>query len=177
MNNGINLAINKKSPGNSLVNQLRILRFVAMGILGAVAVASMVLFFLIAVSPLPGLKKQENASLFQITQLHPKIAKYLLINERITSITELLHDRNAKSKSLQLIEDQIPSDTSVDSMKIDDKGLTVDASSTSLATINTFIANVIDQTGTDKSFSSVLLDSLAYDTKNQNYHISLSLTL
>lgn len=177
MNSGINLANKKKTSGNALFTQLRILRFGAIGILGAVAVASMILFFLIAASPLPALKKQENSSLFQVTQLHPKIAKYLLTSERVNSISELLKDRDSKSKVLQQLENQIPVGTSVDGVKIDDKGVTLNVSSISLEKINELISNILSQTGTDKSFTAFLLNSLAFDSGNQNYHISVSLTL
>ncbi len=177
MSNGINLATNKRTTRSAFFNQLRVLRFGAAGILALIAAVSMVLFFLIAASPLPGLKRQENGALFQITQLHPKIAKYLLVNERVTAITQLMQARDSKSTNLTKLESQIPRQANVESIQIDDKGMLLTVSSVSLGTINTFISNLLDNTGVSKPFSSVVLNSLVYNTKANDYHVSLDITL
>src|SRR5690348_625617 len=109
MNSGINLLGNKKQiPVSPAVKKLRLIRGIAISILSLVAFCSMVLFLLIAFSPLPKLQKQEQDASQTMSQYHVDVAKLDLVNDRLGTTAEIINKRNNYDQVLAAVRSQMP---------------------------------------------------------------------
>src|SRR5258706_16470793 len=114
MNSGINLLGNKKQISVSpAIKKLRLVRGIAIILLSFVAFSSMVLFLLIAFSPLPALQKQEQNAIQTLAQYHPDVAKIALVNDRLDTSSQIVNKRNNFDQVLLSVRNQMPTELSV----------------------------------------------------------------
>src|SRR6267154_1471730 len=92
-NNNINLLPKKRVARDSQEGVLRILKRIAFGF-GFVTVGSSVGLFLLTINPsFSNVKQQENTVLANLSFTKGKIAKYLVIKDRLRGIGQIIKSR------------------------------------------------------------------------------------
>ncbi|HEX8931989.1 MAG TPA: hypothetical protein VF810_02435, partial [Patescibacteria group bacterium] len=134
MNKGINLL----RPEERIVIKsdyfrLGLLRVIALSMLFSIAAVSVVLFLLIALSPLPTLQKQEQSALDTIAKFHPDIAKLFIVEDRLNNSQVVLNNRKNFDQSLSKIKEKMPSSLAVTALTINKDKASVTVASSSLA--------------------------------------------
>lgn len=176
MNEGINLLDqNKKSSGFILPGHLQKMRIIVIGLLFIVSVSSIILFILVAFSPLPALQTQEKSLEQTLLLSKSDIVKLALVKERTTSISTLLSKRGNLDQTLSLVQDKVPANTTVTSLQVDSTGILLTAESSSLQDLDTFLNGLIQYVQEKKVFSQVILVDLATDQTNGEYAVSVRL--
>ncbi len=168
MKNDINLLHSKtKSPLNSLANKVDILRTIAVFLLFLVAFLSVTFFFLVLVSPLPSLRREENAKRLALRSLYGKITDLYILNDRMKGVSEVLDKRVNYDAIVGGILDNVPSGVTVDALKSIDTDILLDASSTSLLSLQTYVDALVKE-NTDKKLFSTITQSAFSITPNSN---------
>jgi len=177
MSNGINLIATKnRSFLDPLLNRIKVLRLIAVTLLFIVSVASMILFILITLSPLPALKRQEQTSLAALAAYHTDIARLIILNERATSIAGILGKRTDYNTVIDALRTKLTGDSSIISLQLGKKNVSVTVSSSSLVNINNFLNGIVSDTGVKKTFLHSTLNNLSLDKTRGVYLLVLDLT-
>ena len=177
MSNGINLIATKNQTIlTPFLKKIRVIRFIAVGLLFTVAVSSTILFILIALSPLPALKKQEQATLATLAEFHPDIARLMILNERVNRISTIISKRPDYNTVLNAVKSKLSPETNIISLQLGKKDLSLTISSKSLTGLNSFIDGIMSQTGKDKIFTHATLNDLSLDGTKNEYLLVMDLT-
>lgn len=178
MNEGINLLDpNKKKSASLAVRRMEGLRLFAGSLLFIVAVASVILFILVAISPLPTLQKQQHSLELTLSSSKNDIAKLAYINERTTSIDEVLTKRQSMDQTIALLQSKLAGNTKVSAIRADKNILTVTVESKSLQSLDDFLNGVVGYVKNKQAFSQVTLTELTSDEVNNVYSMTVSLVL
>ncbi len=176
MNNGINLISSKHAALERQARIVRIFNRIAYSSLGIVAIGAVGLFFLNFYSPLPKLEAQQQATTQQLLSQKEKIAKLLLLRNRLQNITTLFQHSTSLDKTLTAIALNTPGDVSVDTLGIDETGVNLIVTSPSLLSINSFLDFLKSQVDKKSLFKKITISSLAVDVANGRYSLAVSAT-
>jgi hypothetical protein len=176
MNNSINLLDykNKINPKKDTHKQ-RVLRLIAIGILSVVAASSVTFFILIALSPIPELRKQEIIASQKLSQEHTDIVKLLLIKERTDKIVKLIANRSRYDNELDLIMAKLPSGVIIDAVDIDKNHFLVTFSSNSLSQLDMFLNQLTSNNGSEKGLSNITIANLSNDNERAKFLLTLNM--
>lgn len=178
MNRGINLLREKKQVTLSpALKKLRILRIIALGFLFTISCFSIILFLLIALSPLPSLQQQEKNSLSTISQYHPDMARLELIVDRLKSSMVIIQNRNNFDQTLSEVRDMMPNGLTIVALNMQEKKISLTVTSQSLTSMDTFITNLTNSVDEKKNFSQVFLAGLITDEQRKLYTLTIDLFL
>lgn len=176
MNSNINLLGNKQKESSPKASRrLKIMRGIAVGLLFTVSVSSMILFILIALSPLPQLQKQEKNYLFTLSQYNQEVIKLALIKDRLTAIDSLLTTRKSYDAVIASIRSKMPPGVKIIEMNVGQKNISLTVSSTSLQLLNTFADTVTRAAEENKEYTQVILSDLSETNQNNNFLLTVSL--
>lgn len=153
------------------------MRWIAIGLLFLVSVSSMILFFLIALSPLPELQQQQDERLATLATLRVPMTKVLLLQERMDTISGLLAKRNDVDKTIQSVLSKLPTDVSVTSIALKENNLEVTVTSQSLSSIDLFLNTMVTASEENNEFSMVILKDVSRDDQSQNFSSTISVTV
>lgn len=177
MSRGINLLVEeKKKTVHPLITKIIALRISAVGLLFLVSILSVILFLLIALSPIPQLRRQEQVAKDNLATFHPDIAKLQIINERATAIAGIMTKRTAFDKTIDFLQSKLPRGVSIETLTMSKKAIEVTVSSKSLNSLNAFINNLDASVEQKDTFSSVTLSSLSSEDTKDYYSLTLNLT-
>jgi len=176
MNNGINLISGKKQSFEQQEKIVKAFRRIAYGSLIVVALISVGLFAVNFFSPLPKLTDQEQATLQTLLAQKAKIAKLLLIRDRIQHIDGIFLQDTSLEKILSSVAQNTAGDMSIDSFGIGKDDVSLILTSPSLASVNSFIDYLNAQVAKKTLFKKVTISSLALDVKNGKYTLSVAAT-
>lgn len=176
MSESINLLDpNKKNATSAPTKRLQIMRIVAVGMLFIVSVASVILFILVSLSPLPQLKSKEEALRLTLSQSSNDMAKLALVQERATSLEILLKERNQYEGILTMLQEKLPANADITSIRVDQNTMVLTVESRSLASLDSFLNGVIGYVQEKKAFSQVTMSSLATDNVRNEYALTVTL--
>jgi hypothetical protein len=176
MNSRINLLGQKKQKlDNATIRRLKIFRMVAIGMLFCVSAFSIILFILIALSPLPALKEQEQQSLTTLSGYHPQVAKLILVDDRLKTTFQLLSQRPNFNKMFNAVSEKMPSGLIVTGLTIEGENISVTVSSASLPDLDTFLNNLLTAAESKKDFSKVILTTLFLNEDTTAYVMTVTL--
>ncbi|HWY79699.1 MAG TPA: hypothetical protein VNW29_05055 [Candidatus Sulfotelmatobacter sp.] len=180
MNEGINLLEpNKKTTQTAFFRRLHTMRVITVGILFIVSVSSVIIFILVALSPLPALQKQEQSLSLNLSQFQKDIVKLALLNERTSSIKNIVSKRQTLDQPLGLIQAKMTSGTTITAMQTDKKSIILTVNNSSLKSLDDFLNGIIQYVQEKTVFSNVTLISLTNDanTNINTYILTVQLTL
>lgn len=160
MSNDINLYKFKKGKLSSEGKRLSLLRGVAIIALFCISASAVILYILIALSPLPALKKEEENSLNAMSLLHDDEAKEIIVHERMDVIGSILSKRQHFDKIIKDVTSLLPSGLTVTGMSIDDKGASFTIKGSSLSKIDKFINELVNSPQNGTAFSRISLSNL-----------------
>lgn len=173
MSSSINLISTRSDDLDTKLKRLRITRIIAVICLIFVAVSAVGVFILTAQVPLASIKKDEAATLNDISYLHDKSAKLYLANDRINNIQNIISKRKNYSDTMSKILGIMPAGVNIDALTIDDKSLILSVSSTSLTSIEGFLNSYVNMANNGKVINSVSVDNLVLNPKIGRYGVSL----
>ena len=171
----INLIHGSKSRKNTLLNKIAAIRVFSLSFLFIVSFSSIVLFMLIALSPLPSLQQREKEEAKTLSLFNEKIVKVLLTKERVNHITTVLNTRPVYAETLQKMTAQVPGDIVVDSVKVVGSKIEMNVSSGTLVNLDMFQANMLQLNKKEKRFKKIILTGLTLDADTGKYILSLEL--
>lgn len=178
MKNEINLLNTKtKSPLSALASKIDILRTIAVFLLFLVAFLSVTFFFLVLVSPLPALRREENAKRLALRSLYGKITDLYIINDRVDTISEVLGKRTDFGGIIHEISSDLPSGVAIDSMNSVNKKILFNVSSTSLQNLQIYLDRFVESNQTSKKFKSITQSDLSVSAKNNKVQVQISVEL
>ncbi len=176
MNEGINLLAPNKNTGSSqLLRRIQKMRFMTIALLFIISVSSVILFILVALSPLPTLQRQEQFLRQSLNAQKDSIVKLSVVDTQTTSVAQLISKRKAFDKQLALIQDKVTKDMTVIQMQVDSNSLVITVESPSLKSLDTFINNMTTYVQKKNMFSKVILVDLTTDEASNEYAVSLQL--
>lgn len=178
MSEGINLLNpEKKNVRTKAFLRLEGLRLFAGSLLFLVSTASVILFILVAISPLPKLQQQQHSLELTLAESKKDIAKLAYVNERSASIKTILTRRQSLETTLGLIESKLPSGARVTALRADKNIITVIVTSKSLQSLDEFLNGVTAFVASKTAFSQVTMTELTSDETDNVYAMTLSLVL
>lgn len=175
MSKNINL-LQKKGKNYSQDDQiLLIVQRLSLFALIIVIFSTLTLFALNYDTTLPQLKRQQNASLTNLSLLQAKTAKILFIKSRLVQIQSIMDKRNNYESVLNQITQLTPKDVSIDELSIMHSILTITYSSKSLASLSNILDTMTSMVDTKQTLQTLHVDDLSGDT--QTYILTLSAKL
>lgn len=177
MKNEINLLHTKaKSPLGSLASKVNILRTIAVFLLFLVSLLSVAFFFLVLVSPLPSLRREENAKKASLRTLYGKITNLYIINDRTSAFTSVITNRGNIDTVISVLLDNLPAEVTVQALKISEKEIFIDISSNSLIAIQSYIDALVQTNTEKKTFSSILQSDLTVSQTGGGIKVHIAFT-
>ena len=161
MSEGINLLLDKNKNAHKNKEIIKALRITSVISLFLVAFFSILVFLLKLQSPLTNLQNEEQDTLSKISVLHPKAARLFL----------------ASDKRIAIILKAIPNDVSLSTFNIDNKNVSIVATSSSLSSIGQMLDNLVAMVGSKELFNKINLQGLTVDGANGSYRISIEAIL
>lgn len=178
MSDGINLLDPNKKQENALPEKrMRYMRFVAGALLFIVSASAFILFMLVSLSPLPALQRQEQSLRITLSNNSTDITKFALLHERATSISEFLKNRKSYDKILTLLQEKLPSNATISSIRVEQNTLVVTVKSTSLSALDGFMNSLIGYVQEKKGFKQATMTSLSTDDVTNDYALTVSLVM
>lgn len=174
MNNEINLISSKKQNIEKQEKIVHGFRLIAYGSLTTVALVSVLLFFLNFYSPLAKVTAQEQQTAQALLAQKTKIAKILLLRDRLQHISTIFQQNTLLEKTLTTIVLNIPADVNIDSLGIGKDGIAIIFTSTSLSSINNFMDFMSGEVAKKELFRKVTISSLALDAKTSLYTLTIA---
>jgi len=171
--NEINLLRPKKEGLGGLKNAQNILRILSLVLLFLTFFSSIVLFLLKLNSPLSSAKKEEDSILLRLSSLKSKMAQFLIIEERLTNISEIIAKRPYWNKTIEMLEKEKPQDVSINMLSLNKKNLSLTVSSYSLLSLDELLNNLIKITLNKKVFTNLILNSMTLDKNSGKYTFSI----
>ena len=136
-----------------------------------------IFFILIALSPIPELRKKEKIASFNLSVAHPDIVKLFIIKERAQRIAKLIANRPNYDNILGNIQEKLPSGVSVHSVEIDKKHFSITLSSNSLQQLDVFLNELGKNNASEKEFSQVNIANLSSDEEKKQFLLTLDLNV
>jgi hypothetical protein len=179
MNEHVNL-LNNTGGRNyaNIITKLRVLRIIAVGGLFFVGAASIMLFLIIAFSPLPNLRQDEERYITTLTtgENREKMDKYYFINSRLRDIEMLLSKRPDLIASYDLVESSFTPATTVNFLDITDTAISMNVSSSNLIDLEFAVDKLNQQAKNTKRITSMTLSSISYDAKRGTYEMVVTIS-
>ena len=178
MNESINLLDpHKQSESRLSLKRVNKMRAIAILLLFLVSMASVILFILVAVSPLPELQRKEQSLRITLAESKNELAQHAIINERTEVITKILASRGSLHKSINLIQSNLPKDVAVAAINADRDVVAVTLESASLNSLDTFIQSMRQLVEQEEGFSQITMSNLLTDNTKNTYTVTLSLSV
>lgn len=176
MINDINLLTSQdRKDKTKLLRRLRLLRFVAIGFLSLVGFASVVLFILIAASPLPDLKKKESSSLATLATLHQKLGTHLLILNQIQDVSSLLQTRPHYDEKLDTLTALFPKSFILIGYSFTSTDASLNLAAGSVEDIEAFLQKIRTLIDQKTTYSQATISSINFDTTSGKYFFTVGL--
>lgn len=178
--NEINLISKKREAILRSKGIVKIFRAAAMVSLFLVFISSVGIFLLKLNSPLPALKREETALLSSLSSLKQRMAKFIILNDRLKNISSILSKRSDFDKKLDAlvkIDDLTGTlqNIRITSLDMGKKNISVTISSESLYSINVFIDNLVAMSSNKQVFKIITLENVTADQKSGRYFSSIDI--
>lgn len=162
-----------------LLTKLRVLRVVAIGLLFLVGTASIMLFLMIALSPLPRLRAEEErlTDTIKSGSYQSKMDKYFIISSRLKDINTVLAQRPDVVKTYELLESTLAGSVKINFLDITEKNISLNLYSNNLAELESVTTNLREIPEYTKSFKAMTLSGIAYDKEDLFYRMVVTITL
>ena len=178
MNSRINLLPTKKQvPSTASTRRAGRIRLFAISMLFGVSAASLIVFLVVALSPLPTLQQQERNATATLSQYRTDIAKMTLVNDRLKSTSLLLAKRKDFDKALEAVKNKMPDGVTITEVDMTRETVSVTAASSSLALIDTFITNLTNAVAEKKDFKQVSLSKLMVDDQKGIFTVTVEVVM
>ncbi len=176
MNSDINLVSGQLALSKD-AKRLRNLRLIATFSLLGVVFLSVLLFLLSRVFSPASIVEQQEAVMNNIASLQVKQSKLSLLGQRLNDISIIINKRANYDIVLTSILAQSPVGVSVTSLSIDKQKISIIVSSSSLLSMNEFIAVLKGMVEKKQYLKNVTINGLTLSGKSTGYLLTLDLDL
>ncbi|MCL4354326.1 hypothetical protein M1349_02520 [Patescibacteria group bacterium] len=176
MNSNINLILSKEGQTLKNKKKIKLLNSIALGLLLSVAAASVVLFLLNTLNPLSSIKKDQLATINNITVLKERSGKLVIVNDRLKNILEINNKRKKFSPTIDYLI-SILGNLKISFLEVDDKSISFSVSSYSLLEQNDFLQKLIVKSSKKEMVQDLIIDSLTVNEKTGLYQLKLRATV
>ena len=173
----INLLPKERFGSSRSKETVKVVRLISFVSFGTVFIFSLIVFFIQAKSPLPLLKENEKSLTTQLTSMKTRLAKFMILQDRVNSISSALSQRPDIDSRIDAITKDIPSDITFSSVAIANDAISVGVSSPSLSSLDSFLNKLVDQAKTGKLFTKVTLNDFSYDSLANAYTMLVGASL
>lgn len=174
MSTDINLAIKRKKT-SSLISTKKVkkLRLFALIFLFAVGGLSAALFAIIASSPIPALRQQEQEAAATLSAQQAKFGKYLLIKSQLSSIQTLLDSRPNLAPAIDTFISLVPANVTIAGVAITEKTLGFSVTSNSLDAISLLFATIEEKVQQKQLPQTIVVSPIAYGGADGAYSFTI----
>ncbi|MCL4354634.1 hypothetical protein M1349_04175 [Patescibacteria group bacterium] len=176
MNSNINLVLSKEGQTLKNKKKIKLLNGIALGLLLVVAATSVILFLLNTLNPLSSIKKDQLATINNITFLKERSGKLVIVNDRLKNISEINNKRKKFSPTIDYLI-SILGNLKISFLEIDDKSISFSVSSYSLLEENDFLQKLIVKSSKKEMVQDLIIDSLTVNEKTGLYQLKLRATV
>jgi len=176
MNNNINLILSKEGQSLKKKKKIKLLNTIALGLLLVVAAVSVVLFLLNTLNPLSSIKKDQLATINNITFLNERSGKLVIVNDRLKNISEINNKRKKFSSTIDYLISQM-GNLKINFLELDNKSISFSVSSNSLLEENQFLQKLIEKSSKKEMIKDLMIDSLTVNEKTGLYLLTLRATV
>lgn len=152
---------------------LKLVRGAAMFLLFGVSSAAIILSILIAFSPLPQVQQQERNALANLARSHPDMTKIAFLEDRLTSITNILAQRSNYGGALDSIVSKMPPGVTMTQIDLKKKNISLTVKSDSLSALTEFVDNLKTATK-NKEYKTLTLDNITSDNLSNAFALTIS---
>lgn len=171
MSANINL-VDKRSPDDSRREKATKIKGISFAVLFLTAFLALVIFVVNYRFSASYVKKQEAELLSQLSSYNDTSAKIFIVNSKLTDISNVLSQRKKYNTLSTQIVAQNTGGASIDAYQIDEAGITMSVSSSTLSPIDQFLNALLDLSK-KKIITSVTLKSLSLESGR--YVVELSI--
>ena len=164
----INL-ISKTSEGSKELG-LRKIKTISFITLFVVGFSSLVFFLINFRFSANYVKKEQNELIADLSAYDETASKIFLLNQRLSDISEILSQRKKHHETASKIIEKVPASVATAEFQIDDSGITMEVSSSSLLELNNFLNGMLSLSK-GKELGSVVLDGLSSGTSEYTMKI------
>ncbi|HEX7041717.1 MAG TPA: hypothetical protein VF189_00565 [Patescibacteria group bacterium] len=164
----------------SKLSQEQLLTYSKIGavISSIVTVTFAVVIFLLNRDPsLAQIQAQEQTILSQLTILHNKTAKNLIILDRVKRIEKIVQTRKTLDKDITSIQKQLPENADVTTFSLDGQHLIMTISAQSLFPLGNFVESMTKDITTKTLIKKVTIEGIISDEKTGNFLLSINADL
>lgn len=175
MKTDINLAI-KRDRGSRLATSKRVkkIRLLAMAFLFSVAILSTGLFFIIAASPIPSLRSQEESTSNELGKHQQEFGKYLLVRSQLKDVKGLLETRPDLREKIDTVRSMVPAGVIISNIALDEKSISMDVSSSSLDGLAAMFSLIDEKVVSGAVPRTVTTSPITYTSAANQYSFQLS---
>lgn len=177
----INLLQRKKDDLAKSQKIIQILRTTSIIILFLTSLSSVALFILNSQSPIPSLKEEEKKILKQFSTVDGKIAKILIVQDRIGTVNTIINSRKKENQDnyhlIELIMQKVPQGVNINSLSFDKEQINLSVSTSSLNSVDTFLENLTKLVNGKRDFKKAVLKGLSFNGNANKYGFSLEIIL
>lgn len=176
MSEGINLLQPNKNTGSGIhLRSIQKMRVLTVGLLFIISVSSVILFILVALSPLPALQRQEQTLQQTLTSSKDTIVKLAIVNTQTDAASSLLAKRKPFDKPIELVLAKLSKDISVTQLQMDSDSFTITVDTPSLQSLDTYFNGLTDYVKSKNTFSKLTMVDLTTDPATNQYQATLEL--
>jgi hypothetical protein len=173
MSTNINLLLRTDGESVKQKRKVRALNSYAIWSLVGVGLISLCLFVWIQIINLGDIKKEQQNILAKMSEFQGRQVKLFVLNDRVTSISNIFKTRKDLSKITASLLIKIPGNLLVNDFEVDGQTVIIAGESRSLAVIGEFINNLTDMVVRKEIIKSLTLNSLSLDTGKNTYQVSI----
>lgn len=145
----INL-VNKKTSESAKDLKLKKIKSISFAILIFVAVFSVLLFLINLRFSVNYVKGQQNKIIAALSAYDETTSKIFVLHQRVEDLSNIVSARKKHHEKTELIFNTLPSGISIDEYKINDGGVSLGVSSSSLLDLDTFLNYLLDLSSSKK---------------------------
>lgn len=170
----INL-LQQRSKGFFSEERMLLFTRVASVVLVVLVISLSILFFLLSKDPAALQQNADRAStLAQLTLLHSKTAKYLVIVDRTNKINLIEQTKIDLSQTISSLVKEVGAGTTITDFSLDQKTFSLSVSSHDLSALGVVVDSFSNLVATGKIIKDVTIQGIISDEKSQIYVLTLS---
>lgn len=177
MNNGINLVVKRIDPEvEALQKKIKVFRTIAVVMLTCITLASGVLFVMIAASPLPQLRQEEQRLFASLNESNSTIQRSILIDKQLEHVDSILTSRSELPVTMREILSNTPPSLTIISYTATDDQFEVTIQATSLSEIDSFFNSLRVLAEQEKIYRNITLETLSVSQAQGAYQFRIIMT-
>lgn len=160
----------------ALQKKIKVFRTIAVVMLTCITLASGVLFVMIAASPLPQLRQEEQRLFASLNESNSTIQRSILIDKQLEHVDSILTSRSELPVTMREILSNTPPSLTIISYTATDDQFEVTIQATSLSEIDSFFNSLRVLAEQEKIYRNITLETLSVSQAQGAYQFRIIMT-